>query len=65
MILTTPDGAPIHAAVYLADDIYFTKNGVNLIQPWILTHFDDLLEEYNVRHPISGLRVYYFRRKGL
>ena len=30
MILTTRDGVPIHAAVYLADDIYFTKNGVSL-----------------------------------
>ena len=27
LILTTPDGVPVHAAVYLADDIYFTKRG--------------------------------------
>ena len=33
MILATHDGAPVHAAVFLADDIYFTKNGVSLIQP--------------------------------
>jgi hypothetical protein len=65
VILSTPDGVPIHAAVYLADDIYFTKNGASLLQPWILTHFEDLLDEYQVRHPSSGLRVYYFRRKGL
>ena len=65
MILATHDGAPVHAAVFLADDIYFTKNGVSLIQPWILTHLDDLLEEYDVQHPSRKLRIHYFRRKGL
>ena len=66
MILAGRDGVPIHAAVFLADDIYFTKNGINLTQPWILMHLADLLENYNVRYPSSGpLNIHYFRRKGL
>ena len=65
MILTTRGGSPVHAAVFLADDIYFTKNGLSQIQPWILMHFADLLEEYNTTHPNSGLDIHYFRRKGL
>jgi hypothetical protein len=64
MILTTPDGSAVHAAVFLADDIYFTKNGLNRIEPWILLRLSDLLEDYAVVHPSSGLIVRYFRRKG-
>lgn len=65
MLLTTHDGSPVHAAVFLADDIYFTKNGLNSIQPWILMHLSDLLAEYNMLHPNSGLDIHYFRRKGI
>ncbi len=65
LILTTHDGVPVHAAVFLADDIYFTKNGVSSNQPWILTRLADVLEYYNVQHPGSTLNTYYFRRKGI
>jgi hypothetical protein len=65
LILTTHDGVPVHAAVFLADDIYFTKNGVSSNQPWILTRLADVLENYNIQHPGSGLDMYYFRRKGI
>ncbi len=37
----------IHSAVYLADDIVFTKNGNNSAQPWMLMHLKDLLAEYS------------------
>lgn len=65
MVLTTGDGSPVHAAVYVADDIYFTKNGLNRIQPWMLMHLDDLLDEYKALHPNKGLEIHYFRRQGL
>jgi hypothetical protein len=65
LILTTRDGAPVHAATFLADDVYFTKNGASCTQPWVLMHLADLLEEYRVQHPGSGLDVHYFRRKGM
>ncbi len=65
VLLTTHDGSPVHAAVFLADDIYFTKNGQNRTQPWILMHLADLLEEYHILHPNGGLDIHYFRRNGL
>jgi hypothetical protein len=65
LILTSQDGSPVHAASFLADDIYFTKNGVSLGQPWILMRLSDLLETYNVQHPGGeALVVHYFRRNG-
>jgi len=41
-----PDDRPIHAAVFIADDVVFTKNGGNDRQPWILMKWDDLLARY-------------------
>jgi hypothetical protein len=35
-----------HSAVYLADDLVFTKNGNNYRQPWMLMHIPDLLATY-------------------
>lgn len=64
-MLATHDGTPVHAAVFLADDLYFTKNGLNDIQPWIVMPLADLLEEYDALHPNAGLAIRYFRRKDL
>ena len=44
-------GGAIHSAVYLADDIVFTKNGNNTAQPWMLMHLKDLLAEYTTDVP--------------
>jgi hypothetical protein len=41
----------IHSAVYLADDIVFTKNGNNMAQPWMLMHLKDLTEKYESDGP--------------
>lgn len=53
IFLTRPDGIPIHCAVYIADDVVFTKNGANPRQPWKLMKMEDLLarypEDYEVR----------------
>lgn len=54
-----PDNVPIHAAVYIADDVVFTKNGRNECQPWILMKMDDLLARYPKDYP---LRILFFRR---
>ena len=35
-----------HSAVYLADDLVFTKNGNNYRQPWMLMRIPDLLATY-------------------
>jgi hypothetical protein len=41
----------IHSAVYLADDIVFTKNGSNMAQPWMLMHLKDLVTKYESDGP--------------
>ncbi|HEU6447441.1 MAG TPA: hypothetical protein VFV23_03260 [Verrucomicrobiae bacterium] len=46
IFLLDNDGNAIHSAVYLADDIVFTKNGNNFAQPWMLMHLKNLLAEY-------------------
>jgi hypothetical protein len=46
IFLLNKNGNAIHSAVYLADDIVFTKNGNNFAQPWMLMHLKDLLAEY-------------------
>jgi hypothetical protein len=50
----------IHSSVYLADDIVFTKNGVNFAQPWILMHEKDMIGYFSALEPV---KVAYFRRK--
>jgi hypothetical protein len=66
LILTAHDGVPVHAAVFLADDVYFTKNGTNRAQPWILMRLADVLETYHFQHSGSDpAGVHYFRRKGM
>jgi hypothetical protein len=47
----------VHSAVYLADDLVFTKYGSNSLQPWLITHLKDMMEEY------PGLKPVYFRPK--
>lgn len=50
----------IHSAVYLADNIVFTKNGNNFAQPWMLMRLDDLLAEYTTD---TAPRVVVYRNK--
>jgi hypothetical protein len=51
----------IHSAVYLCDDIVFTKNGSNMAQPWMLMHLKDLAMKYESDGP--GRMVVYRNRK--
>ena len=36
----------IHACVYVADDVVFTKNGADYLQPWTLMKIPDMLAHY-------------------
>lgn len=62
LVLWRPGGEAEHAAVYIASDIYFTKNGGRLAIPWLLMPLPELLDRYDdtVRSPFV-----HFRRKGL
>jgi hypothetical protein len=57
IFLLNPEGGAIHSAVYLADDIIFTKNGNNFAKPWMLMHLKDLLAEYTT-DVVPGIAVY-------
>ena len=50
VMFTTPDLKFIHSAVYLADNIVFTRNGDNPRNPWMLSTIDDLLDIYSIKN---------------
>lgn len=51
LLLDGDSNNAIHSAVYLADDIVFTKNGNNMAQPWMLMHLKDLIMKYESDDP--------------
>jgi hypothetical protein len=53
-------GESTHSAVYIADDIVFTKGGNDNMNPWILMRLKNLLAAYSVA---DGIRVAVFRNK--
>jgi hypothetical protein len=60
MFVLDAKGGVIHSAVYIADDIVFTKNGINYAQPWILMRMKSLLDVYTKSSVPNAL---YYRRK--
>lgn len=52
-----------HAAVYLADDLLFTKNGTTPMAPWMIASLEDLKAFYRTR--AENPRVIVHRRKDL
>lgn len=52
----------IHSSVYIADDVVFTKNGINYAQPWILMREKDMVGNFSQLDPV---KVAYFRRRGI
>lgn len=60
ILMANAEGTPIHAAIYLAEDVVFTKNGVNYNQPWILMRMADLMANYPSEH---GVHVVVLRAK--
>jgi hypothetical protein len=42
LFLVDGSGRPFHAAVYLADDLVYTKNGGHFTQPWVIMKLGDL-----------------------
>jgi hypothetical protein len=61
LMFIEPDGKAVHSATYLADDIMFSKNGSNILAPWLLMRLQDLMKLYNVRP--GQTRIEGFRHK--
>ncbi len=49
-----------HSAVFLADNVVFTKNGNNYRQPWMLMRIPELLATYPASPPMKAI---FMRRK--
>lgn len=47
-------GELVHSAVYLAADIFYTKNGEGLGHPWQLMRYGDLLNYYSINGEVYG-----------
>jgi hypothetical protein len=58
-----PRGNLVHVAVYLADDLVFSKNGASALAPWSILPMADLAGHYS-EYADSWL-VSYHRRNGL
>ncbi len=59
-------GEAIHSAVYIADDLVFTKNGARFTEPWTLMNLDDMLAIYAAAQPPNApLKVLYYRHHRL
>jgi hypothetical protein len=46
-------GDALHIAVYIAEDVVFTKNGVNTLQPWVLMRMDDMMSYFPSAEPLN------------
>jgi hypothetical protein len=59
-------GAVVHSAVYLADDLVFTKNGFGLAEPWMYMPLDRMMKIYSLHlgRPDS-VKVLLYRRRGV
>jgi len=60
VFLMDSKGQVIHSAVYIADDLVFTKNGVNFAQPWILMRIPTLRGVFTFS---EEPQLVYYRRK--
>lgn len=58
--LSNATGDAYHSCVHLADNLVYTKNGRNLLSPWLVMKLDDVKKIYLYR---GDGRVQGFRRK--
>jgi hypothetical protein len=63
VVFSTSDNTLFHVAVYLADDLLFTKNGAFSLAPWVIMPMDQLKGRYVGQY--DDWKVTYYRRKDL
>jgi len=54
-------GNAYHSCVFLADNLVFSKNGGNMVMPWIITRLDDIKQLY--LHGRPGATIQTYRRR--
>ena len=63
LVLTSSDRL-VHSAVYVADDIVFTKNGAKAAHPWMLMRIEDVVEMFEGAYQAEGpLHILYYRKR--
>jgi hypothetical protein len=50
----------LHSCVFIADDIVYTKNGENILAPWVFQRMDDVMAIYQ---PDSSVQIQGYRLK--
>jgi hypothetical protein len=60
VLVLTESNYAVHACVFIADDVYYTKNGTDPNQPWVLMRMKDMMTQYASGQP-QEWKVY--RRK--
>ena len=55
VFLVNKNGDGIHSAVFVADDIVFTKNGSNMAAPWIFMRLADLQTYYETNGAVKTI----------
>ncbi len=64
LTLSKPDGEIVHSAIFIADEIVYTKNGATPIFPWTFSTVPDLLRQYSFHAPDGQqLTLRFFRNK--
>jgi hypothetical protein len=63
IVFLDDQGTVVHAAIQIADDLVFTKNGQSTMAPWVIVPIETLKDFY--RQQWENPRVIYNRRKGL
>jgi hypothetical protein len=53
VLLNEPNGSSIHSAVYIADDIIFTKNGPSPATPWVFSTIEEMKAAYPSSVPLT------------
>jgi hypothetical protein len=60
MLIRNSANEVLHSALFLAEDVVYTKNGKTMAQPWVLTRIRSVIEEYTYNYPP---KVEYYRDK--
>ena len=60
LLLLASDRRALHMCVNIADDVVFTKNGFNTVQPWVLMKLSEMLASYEAERPFD---VVIYRRR--
>lgn len=62
LFFTDPAGRAVHSCVYLADDFVFTKNGANVISPWLIMKLPEVVARYSANGE-PGVKIYRRRQQ--